>query len=155
LPEYALRIVAKGEKEGRSPEFSALHRVAVSARAYRAIKPLCRQHRPSPERNAKAQILLWLTEAKVEPAGGAALAGNSYRDAVIWLAKTQDSGRGLLTAWACLGSGCRKRAESTRTGVASRRTGVRAETHVHHNDGRTFKVGNGRIALPVPIADGP
>jgi len=40
LPDDALRIVAKGEKEDRGPEprdFS-LRRIAVSPRAYRAIK---------------------------------------------------------------------------------------------------------------------
>jgi hypothetical protein len=49
-------------------------RIAVSARAYRAIKATLPTGSVvySPERNARGQYLLWLNDAEANPAGGAA-----------------------------------------------------------------------------------
>jgi len=70
------------------PRVSALHRIAVSPRAYRAIKatlPAGSVVYP-PERNAKGQYLLWLTEAEANRLAALRRRGESYSDAVIRLA---------------------------------------------------------------------
>jgi hypothetical protein len=66
-----------------------LHRIAVSARAYRAVRATlpesCFVY--PPERNAKGQYLLWLTEAEANRLAALRRRGESYSDAVIRLAK--------------------------------------------------------------------
>jgi hypothetical protein len=66
-----------------------LHRIAVSPRAYRAIKaslPPGSKVYP-PERNAKGQYLLWLTQAEANRLAALRQPWESYSDAVIRLAK--------------------------------------------------------------------
>jgi hypothetical protein len=69
-----------------------LIRIAVSARAYRAIKAT----RPTgsvvypPERNDRGQYLLWLTEAEANRLAALRRRGESYSDAVIRLARPQN-----------------------------------------------------------------
>ncbi len=67
-------------------------RVAVSARAYRAIKaalPAGSVVYP-PERNDRGQYLLWLTKAEANRLAALRRGGESYSGAVIRLAKEQD-----------------------------------------------------------------
>jgi hypothetical protein len=70
-------------------ELSALHRIAVSSRAYRAIKATL----PSgsvvypPERNARGQYLLWLTESEAKRLAALRRHGESSSEGVIRLAK--------------------------------------------------------------------
>jgi hypothetical protein len=66
-----------------------LHRIAVSARAYRAIKatlPAGSVVYP-PERNARGQYLLWLNDAEAIRLAALRRYGESYSDAVIRMAK--------------------------------------------------------------------
>jgi hypothetical protein len=69
-----------------------LHRIAVSPRAYRAIKATLPKGSVvyPPERNAKGQYLLWLSETEANRLV-ALRPGESYSDAVIRLAKTRGS----------------------------------------------------------------
>jgi hypothetical protein len=64
-----------------------LHRIALSPRAYRAIKTTLPPGSvvDPPERNAKGQYSLWLTETNRLAA--LRRRGESYSDAVIRLAK--------------------------------------------------------------------
>ena len=67
-------------------------RIAVSPRAYRAIKaslPTGSVVYP-PERNAKGQYLLWLTETEANRLAALRRRGESNSEAVIRLAKAQD-----------------------------------------------------------------
>jgi hypothetical protein len=62
---------------------SALIRLAVSARAYRAIKatlPVGSVVYP-PERNGRAEYLLWLTEAEANRLAALRRRGESYSEA--------------------------------------------------------------------------
>jgi hypothetical protein len=66
-----------------------LHRIAVSPRAYRAIKatlPAGSIVYP-PERNARGQYLLWLSETEANRLAARRRRGESYSDAVIRLAR--------------------------------------------------------------------
>jgi hypothetical protein len=66
-----------------------LIRIAVSPRAYRAIKatlPAGSVVYP-PERNGRGEYLLWLTEAESNRLGALRRYGESYSDAVIRMAK--------------------------------------------------------------------
>ena len=66
-----------------------MHRIAVSPRAYRAIKaslPAGSVVYP-PERNARGQYLLWLSEPEANRLAALRRRGESYGDAVIRLAK--------------------------------------------------------------------
>ena len=67
-------------------------RIAVSARAYRAIKatlPAASVVYP-PERNGRGEYLLWRSEAEANRLAALRRYGQSYRDAVIRMAKAQD-----------------------------------------------------------------
>jgi hypothetical protein len=69
-----------------------LIRVAVSPRAYRAIKatlPVGSVVYP-PERNDRGQFLLWLTEAEANRLATLRRRGESYSEAVLRLARAQD-----------------------------------------------------------------
>jgi hypothetical protein len=73
-----------------------LIRIAVSARAYRAIKaalPVGSVVYP-PERNGRSEYLLWLTEAEANRLAALRRRGESYSDAIIRMAKeaAQDYG---------------------------------------------------------------
>jgi hypothetical protein len=71
---------------------SALIRIPVSARVYRAIKatlPMGSVVYP-PERNERGQYLLWLSEAEANRLASLRRRGESYRDAVNRLARAQD-----------------------------------------------------------------
>jgi hypothetical protein len=67
-------------------------RIAVSARAYRAIKaslPVGSVVYP-PERNDRGQYLLWLNEGEANRLAALRRRGESYSDAVIRLARAPD-----------------------------------------------------------------
>jgi hypothetical protein len=69
-----------------------LIRIAVSARAYRAIKaslPPGSVVYP-PERNDRGQYLLWLSEPEAERLAAMRRRGESYSEAIIRLAKERD-----------------------------------------------------------------
>jgi hypothetical protein len=69
-----------------------LHRIAVPARAYRAIRaalPPGSKGYP-PERNAKGQSLLWLTEVEANRLASMRRRGESYSAAIVRLVKVQD-----------------------------------------------------------------
>jgi putative SOS response-associated peptidase YedK len=90
-PEYALRSSRRARRRTETPSFS-LHRIAVSARAYPPIKatlPAGSTVYP-PERNAKGQYLLWLSEAEANRLTVVRRSGESYSEAVIRLAKEQN-----------------------------------------------------------------
>ena len=67
-------------------------KIAVSARAYRAIKATLPAGSVvySPERNDRGQYLLWLTEAEANRLAALRRRGESSSDAVIRLARAQD-----------------------------------------------------------------
>jgi hypothetical protein len=66
-----------------------LIRIAVSARAYRAIKATLPPGSVvyPPERNGRGEYLLWLTEVEANRLAALRRRGESYSDAVIRLAK--------------------------------------------------------------------
>ena len=73
-----------------------MHRIAVTPRAYRAIKATL----PAgsivylPDRNARGQYLLWLTETEANRLAALRRRGESYSEAVIRLAKAAQDRRG-------------------------------------------------------------
>jgi hypothetical protein len=66
-----------------------LHRIAVSPRAYRAIKATLPKGSVlyPPERNGRGEYLLWLSEAEANRLAALRRRGESHSDAVIRLAK--------------------------------------------------------------------
>ena len=75
---------------------SVLIRIAVSARAYRAIKAALPAAASSirPNATAAGEYLLWLTEAEANRLAALRRRGESYSDAIIRMAKeaAQDYG---------------------------------------------------------------
>ena len=81
----------RARKRTGARDFS-LHRIALSPRAYRAIKATlspCSVVYP-PERNDRDQYLLWLTEAEANSLAALCRRRESYSDAVIRLGKEQE-----------------------------------------------------------------
>jgi hypothetical protein len=75
-----------------SSKFEGVHRIAVSPRAYRAIKatlPAGSVVYP-PERNDRGQYLLWLSEAEANRLAALRRYGESYSNAVIRMANEQE-----------------------------------------------------------------
>jgi hypothetical protein len=78
------------------PRSSRLIRIAVSARAYRAIKATLGEGSVvyPPERNGRGEYLLWLNDAEANRLAALRRHGESYSGAVIRMARAQGtSGR--------------------------------------------------------------
>ena len=90
LPDDALRIVAKGEKEDRSPEFCFVIRIALSLPRNQGF-PAAWQCGLSPlNATPEVEYLLWLTETEANRLASLRRRGESYSQAVIRPAMAQD-----------------------------------------------------------------